>query len=479
MTAERERTSRRRDRRLAAYLREDLVPFSPYYARLFAERGLSLEGFRGVRDLARLPFTTKEEILAATDADPLALVLRPTPEAIRAHWPPARSLPLLARRLLGGEAAARRALEREFLPVFMTATTGRAARPVSFLYAGADIRRLAEAGGRAASVIGLTTADRCVNLFPFAPHLAFWQVAFAGFEAGVFTLSTGGGKTIGTGGNLRALDRVRPTVLLGVPSYVYHLLRVAEAEGIRLPDLRRVVLGAERVPDGLRERLAAMAVRLGARRPPAIIGTYGFTEAKMAWAECAEGTGYHLDFDMGVIEVVDPETGVPVEEGGDGEIVFTSLGARGTAVLRYRTGDFVEGGVRIGACPACGRFLPRLSAKITRLSNRKDVRLTKVKGTLVDLNHIAAVLAGIGEIEEWQFEISKKDDDPGEVDVLTLYCAALNGRPLDRDRIARAVFEATEVAPNRIEVLPLPEMIARLGLETELKERRFVDRRPS
>ena len=85
--------------------------------------------------------------------------------------------------------------------------------------------------------------------------------------------------------------------------------------------------------------------------------TYGFTEAKMAWPECpypegAESAGFHLYPDFGIIEIVDPKTGEPVGEGQPGEIVFTPLDARGTVVLRYRTGDLIDGGLVYEPCPA-------------------------------------------------------------------------------------------------------------------------------
>ncbi|MEK8022896.1 MAG: AMP-binding protein [Candidatus Hydrogenedentota bacterium] len=473
---------RLQDRLLVDFLREDLVPFSSYYAKLFDEQDIDVDEINAVSDLAGLPFTTKSDLIAALDEDPLAFVLRPTADLIRAHWPLARKLPLLARKLFKGEADVKRVLEKEYLPIFMTATTGRAAKPVSFLYTRADMYRLRTAGRRTADVIGLTSADRCINLFPYAPHLAFWQVAFAGFESGIFMLSTGGGKTIGTAGNIRAMEKVKPTCLLGVPSYVYHILRCAEKEGLKLSSINTIVLGAEKVPPGLKERLSDLVVRLGGK-PPRVVGTYGFTEAKMAWSECDGGTqgressGYHLYPDMEIIEIVEPETGRVVGEGESGEIVYTSLDGRGTAVLRYRTGDYCEGGITYGPCPHCGKTLPRLSSNITRLSNVKDVSLTKVKGTLVDLNHIASLLSDASEIEEWQLEISKLNDDPSEVDVMTLSFTPVAGARIEPKEISRRIFDATEVALNKVEVLALPEMVAKLGLETELKEKRIIDRR--
>ncbi len=464
-------------RRLAAFLREDLAPFSPFYARLLEEHAVDLDSIETLEDLERLPFTTKDQIVAALEKDPLALLLRPGEEGIRASWPWERKFPLAVRRALRGAKDARRFLEKEYGPVFMMATTGRTARPVPFLLTPVDLKRLATAGRRLANVLGITPRDRCVSLFPYAPHLAFWQVAFAGFESRLFILSTGGGKTIGTAGNLRAIARMKPAALFGVPCYVYHVLRCAAEEKVDLAGLRTITLGAERVTAGLRERLKELCARLGAPGV-SVTGTYGFTEARTAWTECREGSGYHLYPDMEVFEIVDPATGRALGPGESGEIVYTSLDSRGTPVLRYRTGDWCEGGLSVDPCPHCGRTVPRLSSDITRLSQRTDFRLTKVKGTLVDLNHLAAVMNAVPSIEEWQVEIGKVNDDPDEVDRLVLRVAPSAGSRIDAKEIARLVFDATEVSPTRVEERTLAELVEALGLETEAKERRIVDRRP-
>src|SRR5207302_5822236 len=105
-----------------------------------------------------------------------------------------------------------------------------------------------------------------------------------------------------------------------------------------------------------------------------VLATYGFTEAKMAFAECPfpeneKPSGYHTFPDLGIVEIIDPKTGEPVANGEPGEIVFTPLAARGSVVLRYRTGDCIDGGIVFEKCPHCGRRWPRLVGRITRRSD--------------------------------------------------------------------------------------------------------------
>ena len=88
---------------------------------------------------------------------------------------------------------------------------------------------------------------------------------------------------------------------------------------------------------GLRKKLKALLVDLGSPQAN-ILSTYGFTEARMAWAECASHdhlspTGYHVTPDLAYLEIIDPETGALLPEGEAGEITFTPLDSRGSVVL--------------------------------------------------------------------------------------------------------------------------------------------------
>ena len=117
---------------------------------------------------------------------------------------------------------------------------------------------------------------------------------------------------------------------------------------------------------------------------------------------------------------------------------------------------------------------------ITRLSDVKDLQLSKIKGTLVDLNVLASCLSEMEAIEEWQIEIRKRNNDPLDMDECILYVCARNGsndQKLSED-IKKRMVAATEVTPNEIKFISLDEMVKRLELETANKEKRIVDARP-
>jgi phenylacetate-coenzyme A ligase PaaK-like adenylate-forming protein len=204
----------------------------------------------------------------------------------------------------------------------------------------------------------------------------------------------------------------------------------------------------------------------------------------MAWGECPtpadEWSGYHLFTDLGIFEVIDPETGAVKGEGEPGELVYTPLDARGTVVLRYRTGDYVDGGLTWEPCPYCGRTVPRIVGKIGRASNTKELQFGKLKGTLVNFDNLQQLLDDTSEIGEWQLEIRKAHDDPHDVDELILHLAPDNGANVEqlKNKIRSRFQTELEVTPNRIEVHMLDDMLKRIKLESSLKEVRILDARP-
>ena len=211
----------------------------------------------------------------------------------------------------------------------------------------------------------------------------------------------------------------------------------------------------------------------------------------MAWGECPaslhanadgaiESSGFHLYPDKEIFEVVNPQTGENVGEGEPGELVYTNIDGRGSVVLRYRTGDYTSGGITREPCPYCKRRVPRILGTISRASNIRDLRLSKVKGTLVNFNDMEQLLDNIPEIAEWQLEIRKLNNDPLDVDEIILHVAPSNSPDMAalEAHIRDAFSRKAEIMPNRILFHSMDEMTRRIGVETLLKEKRVVDARP-
>ena len=472
------------NQKLHQFINQYLYPFSPYYQKLFDDNQINPKNIQKIEDLQQIPFSSKTDFVDENnDVQRFQdFILQPNKEKIRKYWSLEKKLPLLLSSIFRGKEYMEEQLSRNFRPVFMTFTTGTTNAPISYIYSKHDIDNLYISGSRMFTLFNIDGNERLVNMFPYAPHLAFWQVVFGGLSSCALMMSTGGGKVIGSNGNISALLKMKPSVILGVPSYVYHVLRLAERNGCRMDFVKKVVLGAGRITEGFKLKIANLLASMGSHNV-SIFGTYGFTEARCAWAECPTthdvSSGYHLYPDKEIFEIIDPKTGKVKSQGEDGELVYTALDARGSVVIRYRTGDFVKGGITYEPCPYCGRTVPRLSSNITRLSDVKNLQLSKIKGSLVNLHNFTTVLSEIKWIDEWQLELRKKDDDPYEVDELHLYICPkknCNVQELEKE-IHKKILMATEVAPNAIHFISLEKILIRLELEVANKEKRILDKR--
>ncbi len=467
--------------KLRRYLREEVLPSSAHYRTLFQEHGLTAESIRSLDDLAKVPFTSKADLLNTADHPQRArdFLLTPDPCAL------ARRPSTVLRALVRGRSRVQQELESEYRPILLTTTTGRSAEPVPFLFTHHDLANLASAGRRLFEVCGARREMKLLNMFPYAPHLAFWQTHYGGEAFGVFVASTGGGKVLGTEGQLRFIRKIQPDVIIGMPTFVYHVLHEAAETGVRCEALKRLVLGGEKVPDGMRHKLLGLAAELGAREVD-VVATYGLTEARLAFAECPRpleqpSCGYHLYPDLAVVEIIDPITGAVQPPGAPGEIVFTPLDGRGTVVLRYRTGDYLDGGLTYSPCPGCGRIVPRLVGNISRRTEIREMHVDKLKGTLVDFNDLEHLLDDCPHVGAWQIELRKRHDDPLELDEIILHVTRRGGLPraqlvheLNQRFAARA-----EIQPNRVEFHTPEKMRSLQGVGSELKERKLVDHRPA
>jgi phenylacetate-coenzyme A ligase PaaK-like adenylate-forming protein len=468
--------------RLRHYLSRDVLPFSKHYGELFAKHGIELDDLRRWDDWEDVPFTSKRDLVGA-EGEPMPtrdFVIAPKEEALK------RRPSTIARALFRGAGYAKDKLAKEYRPILMTSTTGRSSDPVPFLYTQHDLDNLKITGRRMMEICESQPEFRHLNLFPYAPHLAFWQTHYAGLGYTTFCLSSGGGKVMGTEGNVRMLDKIQPDAVIGMPTFIYHVLAEAVADGLRVDTLKRVVLGGEKVPDGMRRKLRALCAALGSTRVD-VMATYGFTEAKMAWPECpvrdgGEPSGYHLSPDLGLIEIIDPDSGRSVGEGEPGEIVFTPLDSRGSVVLRYRTGDHISGGLLHDKCPHCGRLTPRLVGRISRVSDIRRLHIDKIKGTLVNFNDLEHLLDDMDEIGAWQIEIRKRNDDPLECDELVVHVDPAGNSSTDtealRRRIVRRFRKETEISPNAVEFHDAETLRDLQGVGVSLKEDKVIDRRP-
>ena len=444
------------------------IPYHPFYRNVFKKNKISFSDIKTTDDLKKLPFTTKEDV-APTAKEPkkfLEFVLQPNKDLIVKHASINKKIKVIFNK---------NQMYYEYKPVHLHFTTGRTANATPILYTCSDLSRLEESGKRMIDMLNISRNEIIINAFPYAPHLAFWQTFYAAKGANLLSLHTGGGKVLGTEKIINSIESMKATCLAGMPGYIYHLIRTAKGLKGNFGSLNLVVFGGERVPIGLRDKIKDDLASIGSKKSR-VLSTYAFTEGKSAWLECSEESGYHLYPDFEFIEIID-KNNVNVNEGEKGEIVYTSLDWRGSVFLRYKTGDITKG-LYYEKCPHCKRTLPRIDGAIERSSEYKEFKLAKVKGSFVNLNIFFPIMIAHKDVEEWQVEIRKKNNDPYEIDDLIVYVTPkkkANFEKLKND-LKNKIIAATEVTPKIVK-LDLKELLKRLGMETELKEKRIVDSR--
>jgi phenylacetate-CoA ligase len=458
---------------LHRFLKDRVIPFSAHYRRIFQQQELTAKDIQSTDDLVKLPFTSKRDL-----GETRNFVLIPDEEILK------KQLATFLKVLRHGPRGVKQVLADELRPIHMTSTTGRSAEPVPFLYTKQDLTNLEASGLRLMQLSNTPSDFRVINAFPFAPHLAFWQAWYAALGNTCFVLSTGGGKVMGTSGNAKAINKIQPDAIIAMPTFLYHLLQYAAENGMRWTNLKRLVLGGEKVPLGMRRKLKQLCAAMGSEDVD-VISTYGFTEAKMAFSECCppkgeDPSGFHLYPDLALIEIIDPETGERVPDETPGEIVFTPLKARGSVVLRYRTGDIIDGGITYKPCPHCGRTCPRLLGRISRVSDIKRLNLGKLKGTLVDFNTLEHALDDTDGVGAWQAELRKENDDPLGLDEIHIHLVAMDASEEElKVTIAQQLRNKTELSPNSIQFHSWQHMRELQGVGKELKELKVIDNRPA
>jgi phenylacetate-CoA ligase len=375
------------------------------------------DSITGVADLARLPFTTKEDLRRAY---PLAWTSVPLADVVRVH-----------------------------------ASSGTTGKRIVASYTQKDIDDWADMFARCYEYAGVTRDDRV----QITPGYGLWTAGI-GFQLGAERL---GAMAVPTGpGNLDlqfelALD-FETTVICATASFGLLLAEEALKRGLveRLR-LRLGVFGSERWGDAMRQRIESL---LGLES----FDIYGLTElyGPGTGIDCERHDGIHYWDDYYLVEIVDPISGEPLPPGEEGEIVVTTLRKQAMPLIRYRTRDLS----RLYPEPcACGRPHPR----IARLTGRTD-DMVKVRGVALYPSQVDSVLSAVeGLGSEYQVVCLRQ----GGRDRLIIKVEAAR-LPLDRrlaTRVAQAVKTQIGVRPE-VEVL-VPGSLPR----SERKTRRVFDER--
>lgn len=496
-------------RRLLRYLRSVVEPYHPYLRERYKAEGVRLDRIKDYADFTRLPVITKEEYRK----DTRAFILQPKipgAEAMIPYDTASLSLSFLARyfaqavlnrprefghlfrKMAFLEGRVGRRIGMEWMPIHFHVSGGSTGEPTPVVYTYHDFRTVVP---EVASTILLEPdepdpekprfewSNRHMNLFPGAPHLAFFQAVITKMATGLSCFDTFGGQVIPTERQVQVFSEGKFNALNAIPSYLTYWMRkavemVQDGRISPMPHFTKVVVAGEPTSDSLKTFFKDMARKLGAHPKFEVTEGYGMTEIKWAFMECCEGSKIHLNPKFWFWEVLDPKTYEPVGEGEEGVLVFSHIGWRGTVFIRYDTGDLIRGGVVWDRCRFCGYSFPRLIGPIARA--KKD--FSKIKGARVALLELVETVRDTPGVRGFQIILDKEiEGDERSRDVLRIRVAPHPGT--DRDdlsaRLKARVKAASEVRPDAILFEDdHGKLEADLFQRTKVKADYIVDRRP-
>ena len=287
-----EEIKNRRFRRIVRYVYRNC----PFYRRKFKSAGIDVDKIKSVEDIAKLPFTTKQEL---REAYPLKILCVPKEKIVRIQ-------------MSGG-------------------TTGQ---PVIVPYTRKDVEQWKEMMLRAFYIANITSKD----VIQITPAFGLWNGGFgfhfAADEINAFVIPIGPGNTRN---QLRFMKDFGTTVLCSTASYPLRLIEVAREMNVDLKELalEKMLLGAEPWTEEMRKIIETefdvVAYDIPGLTEMGGVGTVGF--------ECPNRNGLHMWEDNYIVEVVDPETGEVLDEGEEGEVVYTALNREAMPLIRYRSGE--------------------------------------------------------------------------------------------------------------------------------------------
>ncbi len=321
----------------------------PYYRQKMDEAGVAPSDIRGLDDLCRLPFTTKEDL---RQNYPFGLFTVPLDRVVRVH-----------------------------------ASSGTTGKPTVVGYTRRDIRTWAELMSRTLAAAGVRRGDVVQNAYGYGLFTGGLGAHYGAENLGATVVPVSGGQTKR---QIQIMRDFGSTVLLSTPSYALNIADVMADLGVD-PEkdlrLRVGVFGAEPWSENMRDEIEQ---RLGIKA----MDIYGLSEVigPGVAAECIEAqNGLHIFEDHFIPEIVDPQTLEPLPPGEAGELVFTTITKEAFPVIRYRTKDICR--IITEPC-ACGRSFVRMP----KITGRTDDMLI-IRGVNVFPSQVEHVLMGIEEVE--------------------------------------------------------------------------------
>lgn len=398
---------------------------SPYYQRLFQKEKIDIPKIRTTEHLKHIPVTTKLD-LQQYNQDFICV------EPIRR--------------------------------IDYVTTSGTLGDPVSFILTESDLNRLSYNEYLSFQTAGCTPNDTMQLMTTIDRMFMAGMAYFLGArEMGMGVARVGNGIP-----QLQwnTMNRIQPSVLMVVPSFLLKLAQYAEEQGIdtRETSVRKAICIGEtlRNSDFTSNTLTG---KIAEKWPQVqLFSTYASTEMQSSFTECSEGKGGHLPPELIIVEFLD-EHNQRVPEGEPGEVTITTIGVEGMPLLRFKTGDICT--AHHEPC-GCGRNTMRLGPVIGRRG-----QMIKFKGTTIYPPILFDVLEKIEGVANYIIEVYTNDIGTDEILVRV---GTKNHSPEFEKQIKDLFRSTVRVAPSV--AFESPELIARMQLpEMSRKPINFIDRR--
>ena len=321
---------------------------APYRAKMDAA-GVKPEDIKTLKDLAKLPFVTKQDM---RDNYPFGLFAVPKDNLLRIH-----------------------------------ASSGTTGKPTVVGYTKADMDMWTECVSRIACMGGATEKDVAQICFGYGMFTGALGLHY-GLEnigATIIPSSTGNSEK-----QIMYMQDFGTTLLVATPSYALRLAEVANNMGVNpAKDLQVKIglVGSELLTDAMREEM-----HKAWGNDMLVTSNYGMSElmGPGVSGECQYLDGMHINEDYFIPEIIDPVTGEVLPEGAEGELVITCIKKEALPLIRYRTKDITR--LTYEPCK-CGRTFCRMA----NLAGRSDDML-KIRGVNVFPSQIEEVILSFEEL---------------------------------------------------------------------------------
>ncbi len=329
----------------------------PYYKDLMDKKGVKPEDIKGVEDLHKLPFVTKDDL---REAYPYGMLAKPLSECVR-----------------------------------IQSTSGTTGKRVVAFYTQNDIELWENCCARAIVAVGGTNEDVCQVCYGYGLFTGGPGLNGGSHKVGCLTLPMSSGNT---DRQIQFMMDLGATILCCTPSYAAYIGESLKEKGYKPEDnkLRAGIFGAEPWTEEMRREIEAS---LGIKA----YDIYGLTETSGPGVafECQAQAGMHINEDNFIPEIINPDTGEVLPDGEKGELVFTSITKEAFPLLRYRTKDICV--LSREKC-SCGRTLVKMSKPMGRSDDMMIIR-----GVNVFPSQIETVLLNEGYTPNYQIIVDRQN----------------------------------------------------------------------